>query len=87
MNNDDEPNLHETVDALVWAETFVKYKKDCGWDLDDIDEELMLGWFANCMYATEMDLKKKHELEEQRWYYTWLHLDRAGVTIRDIDKS
>ena len=45
--------LVHTGDAQVWAKEFVKYKNKCGWTLDDIDEGLMIGWFANAMCAAE----------------------------------
>ncbi len=43
--------LRESQDAQVWAEWFVATKESCGWKLKDIDEGLMLCWFANCMMA------------------------------------
>jgi hypothetical protein len=50
-------NMHskllQTNDAMVWAEEFVKTKKRKGWSANDIDEGLMLCWFANAMAAQE----------------------------------
>ena len=46
--------LYSTTDALVWAQEFVKCKEKNGWSLDDIDEGLMTGWFANAMLAQEL---------------------------------
>jgi hypothetical protein len=34
-------------DARAWAEAFVKHKESLGWKAEQIDEGLMLGWFAN----------------------------------------
>jgi hypothetical protein len=34
-------------DVRAWAEAFVKHKERLGWKVEDIDEGLMLGWFAN----------------------------------------
>ncbi len=45
--------LLQTNDAMVWAKEFVKTKKEMDWTLDDIDESLMVGWFANAMAAQE----------------------------------
>lgn len=42
--------LLETTDAMVWAEEFMK---NFGDKLDQIDEGLMVGWFANAMAAQE----------------------------------
>ena len=36
-------------DAMKWAEAFCKTVKDQKWSLEDIDEDLMLGWFANAI--------------------------------------
>ena len=46
-------NLLETNDAAVWAKVFVEYKKENNWTLEDIDEGLMVGWFASAMAAQE----------------------------------
>lgn len=40
-----------TMDAQKWAEYFVKTKNECGWELHDIDESLMLTWFADAIMA------------------------------------
>ena len=45
--------LLETNDAMIWAKEFVKCKKKNVWTLKDIDEALMVGWFANAMVAQE----------------------------------
>ena len=44
-------NLLETNDTQVWAKEFVKCKRKNKWTLDDIDESLMIAWFANAMTA------------------------------------
>lgn len=36
-------------DAMKWAEAFCQIKKARGWTLDEIDEGLMVGWFANAI--------------------------------------
>jgi hypothetical protein len=53
-----EINLLETTDAMVWAEEFVRIKIKQGWTWTDIDEGLMVGWFANAMAAQEMACRK-----------------------------
>ena len=50
----EEINLLETADAAVWAKEFVRIKRETGWTIDDIDESLMIAWFANAMCA-QMD--------------------------------
>ena len=39
----------QSKDASVWAQAFVEHKQRNGWTLEDIDESLMHGWFANAM--------------------------------------
>jgi hypothetical protein len=39
--------IPSTVDAMEWAESFVAHKIANKWTIDDIDEGLMVGWFAN----------------------------------------
>lgn len=40
----EEINLHSTMDASVWAEEFIRIFAH---RRDEIDEGLMIGWFAN----------------------------------------
>ncbi len=35
--------------ADLWAEFFIRTLKKNKWNIDDIDESLMLGWFANAI--------------------------------------
>lgn len=52
MSDEKKPiNLIETADAMIWAQEFVRTKLDNGWSLEDIDESLMVGWFASAMQA------------------------------------
>jgi hypothetical protein len=44
-------SIHANPDAKAWAEFFMKTKSEQQWSVDDIDEELMVGWFANAMMA------------------------------------
>jgi hypothetical protein len=37
------------ADASKWAEAFCRIKEQQGWGLADIDEGLMIGWFANAI--------------------------------------
>ena len=41
----------DSMDAKRWAEEFIRAKIENEWSLDDIDESLMLGWFANAIMA------------------------------------
>lgn len=42
--------------AAAWAAEFDQHKADNGWGINDIDEGLMVGWFANAIEQT-----KQHE--------------------------
>jgi len=53
-----DTQLLKTIDARAWANEFVRIKNDKGWTLDEIDEDLMLCWFANAMCA-QMDFDAK----------------------------
>ena len=50
MSNYDK-NVHQNPDAKAWAEFFLQTLKDRNWSIDNIDEDLMTGWFANAMMA------------------------------------
>ena len=52
-----------STDAMVWAEAFVQHKKDNEWSLEEIDKDLMVGWFANAMCA-QMDSSDNIRIEE-----------------------
>lgn len=56
-------SIHMNPDAKAWAEFFMKTKEENKWSLEDIDKELMIGWFANAMMAMHDHLH--HEKIEQ----------------------
>ena len=58
-----EINLLETTDATIWAQEFQRIKIEQGWSLFDIDESLMVTWFANAMCA-QMDSKQRIETKQ-----------------------
>ena len=37
------------ADGMMWAEAFCQIKKAQGWSTDDIDEGVMVAWFANAI--------------------------------------
>jgi len=56
MNNttkETKMEFTQTNDAMKWAEAFVEHKNRNKWSLRDIDEGLMVAWFAGSMYAQE----------------------------------
>lgn len=54
-------NLLDTTDAVIWAKEFVRIKKEKNWTLDSIDEQLMISWFANAMFAQELKDQKTYK--------------------------
>ena len=50
--------LFATTDASVWAREFMQINKD---KLSEIDEGLMIGWFANAMVNAEDHVLRKLE--------------------------
>ena len=42
-------HTHCGADARRWAEAFSQIKTRQGWSVDDIDTDLMIGWFANAI--------------------------------------
>ena len=61
--NDYDFSIHQNPDAKVWAGFFMQTMKEKSWSLDDIDEEIMFGWFANAMMAMH-DHVYNHKLAE-----------------------
>ncbi len=53
-------DLLQTNDAAVWAAEFERCKRKNGWTIDDIDEGLMIGWFANAMAAQEFSERTRN---------------------------
>jgi len=50
-----------STDALVWAEQFIAHKEKLNWSLEDIDEGLMLAWFANAMMSMHDHVERGYE--------------------------
>ncbi len=58
---DYDRNIHSNPDAQAWAKFFIAVKEEQSWRIEDIDEELMLAWFANAMMAMHDHLKQKEQ--------------------------
>ena len=79
--SDYDMKIHSNPDAQAWAKFFIQTKKEASWQIEDIDESLMLGWFANAMMAMHDHLKSQR---------TWVDLtpqDYAEIfrTARSVD--
>lgn len=65
----EENSWQQSMDAVVWAQKFMEYKKRMRWTHSDIDESLMTGWFANAIMAgydeaTRRSMNDRHKVGE-----------------------
>ncbi len=58
--SDYDMKIHSNPDAQAWAKFFIHTKEKASWQIEDIDESLMLAWFANAMMAMHDHLKSQH---------------------------
>jgi len=58
---DYDRSIHGNPDAQAWAKFFVATAKEQKWCIDDIDEGLMIAWFANAMMAMHDHVKREEK--------------------------
>jgi hypothetical protein len=70
---DYDMKIHSNPDAQAWAKFFIQTKEKASWQIEDIDESLMLGWFANAMMAMHDSQRTWVGLtdEEVELYWDW----------------
>ena len=68
-----ELTIHSNPDAKAWAKYFIHKKEEKNWRIEDIDEPLMLAWFANAMMAMHDHLKSQR---------TWV-----GLTDEEVEDA
>jgi hypothetical protein len=68
--SDYDMKIHSNPDAQAWAKFFIHTKEKANWQIEDIDESLMLAWFANAMMAMHDYLKSQR---------TWVDLTRTQI--------
>ena len=68
--SDYDMKIHSNPDAQAWAKFFIHTKEKTSWQIEDIDESLMLAWFANAMMAMHDYLKSQR---------TWVDLTRTQM--------
>jgi predicted amino acid-binding ACT domain protein len=56
---DYDRSIHNNPDAQAWAKFFIDTLAEQSWHIEDIDEALMIGWFANAMMAMHDHTKRK----------------------------
>jgi len=56
--NDYDKSIHSNPDAQAWAKFFIDTLAEQSWRIEDIDEGLMTGWFANAMMAMHDHVKR-----------------------------
>jgi predicted amino acid-binding ACT domain protein len=64
--SDYDMSIHANPDAVAWAEFFMQTLKESNWTIEDINESLMHGWFANSMMAMHDHLKIQVEEKDKR---------------------
>jgi len=64
--------IHSNPDAQAWAKFFIHTKEKASWQIEDIDESLMLAWFANAMMAMHDYLKSQR---------TWVDLTDEEIQV------
>jgi hypothetical protein len=57
--NDYDKSIHSNPDAQAWAKFFIDTLAEQSWRIEDIDESLMTGWFANAMMAMHDHVKRE----------------------------
>lgn len=57
--NDYDKSIHSNPDAQAWAKFFIGTMAEQSWRIEDIDEGLMTGWFANAMMAMHDHIKRE----------------------------
>ena len=83
MPTNKEIDLLATTDAMVWAEEFVKIKNKQNWTLSDIDEGLMVAWFANAMAAQEFKARAQ-TCRNCKWWELYLRICKEPE-LSDMD--
>jgi len=63
---DYDMSIHSNPDASDWAKFFMECKERNEWTLEQIDEGLMISWFANAMMAMHDYVERKHEQSTAR---------------------
>ena len=74
--SDYDMKIHSNSDAQAWATFFIQTKEKASWQIEDIDESLMVAWFANAMMAMH------DHLESQR---TWVDLTDEEMLECNMD--
>jgi hypothetical protein len=77
-------DLLQTNDAMVWAKEFVSCLKKNNWSIENIDEGLMVAWFANAMAAQEGCQLKNTKLTPSEAVYgfsAWLTMRPKAITL------
>ena len=76
MKHNYDHGIHSNPDAKAWAEFFIKCKFENKWTIDNIDEGLMISWFANAMMA-----------EHDHIHQTKIVLDKPAPDLREAVKA
>ena len=85
--------IHNSPDAMAWTKFFMKTMKEKNWKIEDIDEALIHGWFANAMMAMHDSIYNKIEKDKKLKSYeaicgfcSWLST-RNQMTVMNTKTS
>ena len=78
---DYDRSIHSNPDASVWAKFFMECKEKNSWEIKDIDEGLMIGWFANAMMAMHDNIYQTKTVIEKT---TNIRNQPESITAKDI---
>jgi len=81
--SDYDMKIHSNPDAQAWAKFFIQTKEKASWQIEDIDESLMLGWFANAMMAMHDSQRTWVGLTDEEIQEITLELPMDAVRITE----
>lgn len=64
--DDYDRSIHSNPDAQAWAKLFMESKAKNNWTMEQIDESLMIGWFANAMMAMHDHIYQTKSVTEKK---------------------
>lgn len=96
MTQDYDMKIHSNPDAQAWAKFFIQTKKEASWQIEDIDESLMLGWFANAMMAMHDHIKSQrtwvgltdeefHDLQIENIDDPWANFKAIEAKLKELN--
>jgi hypothetical protein len=85
---DYDKSIHINPDAQAWAKFFISTIEEQNLRLEDIDESLMIGWFANAIMAMHDYIKAQRQwvgLTDEEELMIGVATGMEGIAIRMIE--